>query len=115
MTSTKGIPRPNSRGIRPHLWITGPDELAHEQYTAWCRSKAQAAFRGEGWTLTFAQFQKAWAGHWNRRGRTVHDLMLVRKNWKSSWNYKNIHLVDRKEFHQHQQAIKQQRKAVCDE
>lgn len=98
------------KGLQPHLWKSGPDELAHEQYLAWCRSKAQAAFRGEEWTLTFKQFQNAWAGHWNRRGRGVDDLLLVRKNWHSSWNYKNVMLVNRAEFHARQTLIKAERK-----
>ena len=112
--TTKGIPRPNARGPRPHIWITGPDELTHEQYTAWLRSKAQAAFRSESWSLTFAQYQRAWAGHWNRRGRAVDDLLLVRKNWHRSWNYKNIVLVDRAEFHRRQQAIMKERRQKND-
>lgn len=89
-------------GPRPHTWVTGPDPIRHEMYTAWLRSVAQAHYRGEQYEITFKQFERIWADHWHRRGRKKTDLMLMRKNYDRPWTTRNVILVDRVEFHRRQ-------------
>lgn len=93
-------------GPRPHLWVTGPDPLRHEQHTAWARARAQAHFRGEDWRLSFAAWERLWQGQWHLRGRTKHSIMLVRKDWHKPWSERNCYLVTRKEFHRRQILMK---------
>ena len=64
-------PRPDWTGPRPHVWKSGPDVLAHEQYQTWLVHKAQASFRGEVHTLTFNEYKAHWDNNdnWHLRDR----------------------------------------------
>lgn len=98
-----------SIGLQPHVWLSGPDPVRHEQHIAWHRARAQAHYRGEEWELTYEQWIRIWGDKWSQRGRGVDNLLLTRKNYKKSWNTRNVHLVTRSEFHTHQWKIRKER------
>lgn len=97
------------KGPQPHVWMSGPDPVRHEQHIAWHRARSQAHYRGEQWLLTYEQWVQVWAQHWHQRGRGKHNLMLARKNYKKPWSIRNVHLLTRSQFHTHQWAIRRQR------
>ena len=82
-------------GPRPHTWLSGPDLVRHDQYTAWHKARAQAHYRKETWTITFEQWVELWGDSWSRRGRGRHCIMLKRKNLQQPWSVANAHLVER--------------------
>ena len=95
-------------GLRPHVWLIGPDHEKHKLYLPWLRAKAQANFRGEDWDLTFEQFFKIWDGSWEKRGRKNDSLCMTRIDMEGAWTKKNVHLVTR---YEHLLALAAQRKA----
>jgi hypothetical protein len=97
---------------RPHTWITGPDPLRHEQYTAWSRTRAQAHHRGETWNLSFDHWVEIWGSNWSRRGRHRDNLVLMKRVWNQPWSHTNCELVDRVTFHTRQAKIKQERRIL---
>lgn len=96
--------RGKGTGPRPHTWITGPDPIRHEKYTAWLRCKAQAAYRGEPWEITFQEYERIWRDHWHLRSRTSSGIQMMRKDYDKPWSRHNVVLVDRPEFHRRQSA-----------
>ena len=92
-------PRPQSRGLRPHLWISGPDPRAHNQYKAFLVHRAQANFRKEGHELTFEQWAEVWNKDdaWEKRGRGIECICLARKNLNFPWSADNIEIITRRE------------------
>jgi len=100
-----------SRGQQPHIWLSGPDPIAHEQHIAWHRARAQAHFRNEQWDITYKQYQKIWGDQWHRRGRGVDDLLMMRKNHLKPWTTRNVTLATRSEFHKKQWEIKRYNQA----
>ncbi len=86
-------------GPRPHVWRSGPDPLRHEQYIAWLKARAQANFRGEGWTMTFEEFEAMWNqdGSWHQRGRAADDLMMTRRDSGSPWSKDNCYIELRRD------------------
>lgn len=84
-------------GTRPHVWkVQGL--VPHQQYIAWQRAKAQAAFRDEAWTLTFEQFQTVWCGQWERRGRLRDDYCMTREDSQGAWSIDNVKCIPRLEY-----------------
>jgi hypothetical protein len=81
-------------GPRPHVWISGPDPLRHEQYICWLKAKAQANFRKESWELTFEQYEFLWNqdGSWYQRGRGSDDLLMTRRDSSQPWNKDNCYI-----------------------
>ena len=86
------------RGPRPHVWLCGPDEYKHQMYIPWMKSKAQANFRGEAWSLTFDDYFDLWNGRWHERGRDRESLCMTRYDWSQGWSRDNTVLIER---HQH--------------
>jgi hypothetical protein len=103
--SRKPILRINGRGPRPHVWKCGPDEHKHMMYEPWLRSKAQANFRNEEWTLTFDQYYEMWKDHWHERGRKSHQKCMSRIDDEAPWNKANTEIILR-----YDQLLKQARK-----
>lgn len=99
-------------GPRPHTWRSGPDPVRHDQYIAWLRSRAQAAYRGEAWQLEFEDFVRLWGPNWSRRGRGPDSLVMMRRRWQEPWTPRNTQLVDRPTFHQRQAKIKAEKKIL---
>ena len=92
-------PRYSRRGLRPQLWITGPDPRRHDQYKAWLVHKAQARYRNEGYALTFEDWEHHWNQNnaWERRGRDVNDLCMVRIDSDQAWSKENVAVITRHE------------------
>lgn len=82
-------------GPRPHTWITGPDQITHDQYRAFIQARNQANFRGETWEMEFDQYQQVWEGHWHQRGRMRDDVCLTRCDHQASWNPDNVEIITR--------------------
>lgn len=88
-------------GIRPHTWkVQG--FVAHEQYRAWQRAKAQANFRKEGWHITFEQWQQIWQGQWENRGRSCDSVCMTRQDRSQPWTYDNVKIITRLEHYKQQ-------------
>lgn len=102
--STKGIPRPNSRGPRPQVWVTGPDPVVHKKYRVFIQQRNQANYRGEGWTIPFEAWCDLWQEKWDLRGREVGDYCMTRKDWSLPWTVENAQIVTRQE-HTRQQGL----------
>jgi len=95
--STKGIPRPNSRGLRPHLWRVGPDPDLHAKYRVWLQQRNQALWRDEGWEISFADWVKLWGDLWLLRGRTRGTYCMTRVDWSLPWTLDNVRIATREE------------------
>jgi len=97
-------------GPRPHVWkVQG--EIPHQQYICWLRMKAQADFRGEPWQLSFEEFQQAWQGRWERRGRGKDDYCLTRVNIQTAWAQDNVECIPRIEHLRNSQRRKKELRA----
>ena len=93
----RSSPRPLARGPRPHVWRSGPDEQAHEQYNAWLKHKAQAAYRSELYQLTFQDWQQLWQDRWLERGRSGSSLCLTMTEKALGWRMTNVEVITRNE------------------
>ena len=103
--STKGIPRPNSKGPRPQVWRSGPDPRTHRQYLVWLQQRNQANYRDEGWSISFDIWKKMWddSGFWDLRGRERGCYCMTRQDWSLPWTINNVVIVPR-EVHARMQA-----------
>lgn len=84
-------------GPRPRVWKSGPDPVRHQQYIAWARAKAQAAFRNERWELSFDDWVRIWDGRWHQRGRTKDTVCLSRRDYDEAWSVKNCEVITRRQ------------------
>lgn len=91
------IPGPGRSGPRPHVWHSGPDEFKHSMYMPWMRSKAQANFRNEVWSMTFEEFYELWKDQWHERGRGPDDVCMTRNDPDGPWDKANTIIVTRYE------------------
>ena len=104
-TNPKGGGRVPGRRM-PHL-VKYPGILS-EQRLAWNRMKAQAKFRhlqgrpGELWSLTWEEFLAIWDRKWHRRGNTVDDLVLTKRDQAGHWHVDNLEIVPRLEQYHRQ-------------
>lgn len=74
------------------------DDFTNERRLAWARSRSQARFRCERWTLTFAEFCQFWSTQelWQRRGRSPESLVLTRYDPEQAWSKTNCCILNRK-------------------
>jgi hypothetical protein len=83
---------------RPHVWICGPDDpVKHSAYLPWLRSRAQANFRNEEWTLTFDEFWDLWKDKWLERGRKPEQYCMTRIDSEKAWDIENSIIITRHE------------------
>jgi len=103
--STKGIPRPQARGPRPHVWKAGPDPEEHKRYRVFIQQKNQAQWREEGWAISFEAWKDLWtaSGVWDLRGRVRGTWCMTRSDWSLPWTLNNVVIVPR-EVHAKMQA-----------
>jgi len=101
---TRGIPRPNSRHPRPHLWKTGPDPVLRHKYYVWLQQRNQALWRDEGWHLPFETWLDIWGTAWPLRGRTRGSMCMSRQDWSAPWTADNVIIVTR-ETHARAQGL----------
>jgi hypothetical protein len=66
-----------------------------EHRLSYCRMRAQAKYRDEGWDLTWEQYQEIWADKWHLKGRGREDLCLSRIDWAGAWTIDNVNLIFR--------------------
>lgn len=107
-SSTKGIPRPHTRGPRPQRWVTGPDPELHRRYRHFQQQRNQANFRGEPWDITFEQWCELWGDLWHSRGRERGSMCMTRRDWYGGWTLDNVVVITREE-HARQQRDHQVR------
>ena len=88
-------PRPSTRGVRPQVWITGPDPVLHEKYRVWLQQKNQAQWRDEGWSIGFTDWCNLWADLWESRGRTRGSYCMSRLDWSLPWTLDNVAVITR--------------------
>ena len=72
-------------------------DFDNERRRAFVRSRSQAWFRKESWTLTWEEFQEFWSTRrlWDQRGRAVNDLVLTRVDWEGAWSKANCCIISR--------------------
>ena len=95
--SNYGEPRPHMRGLRPQVWLSGPDPRRHRQYQVWLQQRNQAQYREEGWTIDFEVWCDMWeqSGQWENRGRQRGCYCMTRRDWSLPWTPENILIVTR--------------------
>lgn len=73
------------------------DDFTNERRLAFMRSRSQAAFRDEEWTITFSEFCRIWNTPqlWSQRGRGANSLVMTRLDTTAAWSTDNICLIDR--------------------
>lgn len=81
-----------------------------EHRLSFCRMRAQAKFRGEGWDLTWEQYQTIWEGKWHLKGRGTDDLCLTRLDWEGAWTLDNVSLTFRIDHLRKQSKVRPSRK-----
>ena len=91
---------------RPHIWKSGPDRIAHDQYHAWLVHRAQASFRGEAHELSFEDYKHFWDqdDNWFHRGRSIDCIIMSRRDPEKAWSRDNIRMMDRR-THLEEQAF----------
>ena len=89
--------RRGAAGPRPHVWLSGPDIVAHEKYVAYIKHKSQAQYRKESHELTFDDWQYFWTvENWSNRGRKNTAVILTRKDTEGPWSKANCVIMSRK-------------------
>lgn len=104
MKFDRHAPRPERRGPRPQVWVSGPDPEEHAKYRAWIQQKNQAQWRGEIWRLTFDQWKQIWGEMWIHRGRTQGTYCLTRRDYSLPWDTDNAQILSRSEHNQRQRG-----------
>ena len=86
-------------GLRPHVWKSGPDKTAHDQYTAWMRHRAQAHYRKETHEITYVEWVAIWNRDdaWSQRGRGIDNVCLCMVDSELGWTTLNVEIVSRRE------------------
>ena len=89
----------NPRASRPEQWLSGPDELRHEQFYAWHKHRSQANYRKEKHELTFDDWLELWSDpeQWHNRGRQKDCWVLSRKDLEGAWSRDNCVIMTRYE------------------
>ena len=85
------------RGPRPHLWRQGPDPAVRRDRYRYLRSKAQAKYLGQAWTIDWTQYRELLGKVRGQYGRGMDQLNLARKDCKAGWHIWNVHLISRRE------------------
>ena len=112
LNSSVGKPRPQSRGIRPQAWKSGPDPLDHLKYLAWNQHRNQSIFRNEPWDITFEQYKELWKHRWHQRGRTKDTYCLTRIDYDQPWTWDNVEIIGRADHNRRQSEHRQRRQGL---
>lgn len=82
---------------RKHGECVYMDPVRHDQHWAWLRKKAQAAYRGESWTLSIEEWFALWdkSDQWDNRGRHPNSSAMFMKDPKKGWHIDNVEIVNR--------------------
>jgi len=82
-------------GPQPDTWITGPDPQVKEHRLRWSRSRAQARFWRQEWTISWEDYLdllKTAPGEWSR---DADALNLTRVDTRKGWHIWNVRLMKR--------------------
>jgi hypothetical protein len=84
----------------------------NDRRLSYARSKCQAAFRGEQWSLSWEDYCIFWntKKRWCQRGRSSNSLVLTRVNPESAWDIDNCCIITRTQ----QLTISVRRKTMLD-
>ena len=87
----------------PGAWKSGPDPVDHLLYIQCQRARAQANYRGEGWTITEEEFIAMWRKDnlYLKRGKGPEDLCLTRKDEEKPWTMDNVYIIQRLEHYRY--------------
>ena len=88
--------RDNPRN-RIYRWITGPDPEVHRHYYRFLRSRAQAKFWRQEWTIIWEDYLdllKSSSGIW---GRKIDNIHLARRDRNKGWHIDNVQVMNRGE------------------
>jgi hypothetical protein len=85
------------KGIRPHTWVSGSDLVDHRLYIDCQRSRAQAKFRGEVWTITEREYIDLWrkGDLYLNKGRSPEQYCLTKIDPEKDWSLDNVHIITR--------------------
>ena len=83
--------------LSPESWLSGPDPIDHKLYVDCQRARAQANFRGEGWTITEQEYIALWRqnDNYKLKGRSSGSLCLVRIDLEKPWTLDNVEILER--------------------
>ena len=91
-----GGPGKRGRNPNPDNWQSGPDPIAHDKHYGYLKHKAQAKYRGEDYSLTWAEWLDMWTDElWVQRGRTADSYCLQKIDVKKGWAVDNVEIVTR--------------------
>jgi hypothetical protein len=96
-----GRTRPGERGrpVDPSCWITGPCPIRRDKHYAWRKHLAQAKFRKESYSLSWADWESIWDDDtWSLRGRGADHLCLAQKIVGDGWHLNNVEVLTRREL-----------------
>lgn len=93
------------QGLRPHVWVSGPDPERHKRYLQWLQQKNQAQFRNEGWDFPFDDWLELWGDLIHYRGRKQGSMTMVRIDYTKPWHRDNARIVDRMEHSRVQREV----------
>ena len=73
------------------------DQFTRARRLVWVRSRSQAHYRGEEWSLNFEDFCRLWPSEdlWSQRGRSSESLVLLRYDPEHPWSITNCCIVTR--------------------
>lgn len=85
------------KGLYPNSWYSGPDPVDHKLYIDCQRARAQANFRGEGWSITEQEYIALWRENdsYKSKGRGTGCLCLVRIDLEKPWTLDNVVILER--------------------
>ena len=87
----------NYAPTRPHLWKAGPDKHLRARRLAFLRSRCQARFRSEPWSLTLEDWYQLWPmDKWAKRGKGKDDLITTRIIIDKGWHKGNVMVKPRR-------------------
>ena len=105
----QGVKKPALAGPKPHRWLVGPDPERHARHQPWHKARSQANFRGEIWQLTFDEWLNIWGNKWSQRGRASQDYCMVMIDRDLGWVLGNVEVIKRRE---HLQRMAQERRGT---
>ena len=74
------------------------DPQLHVRYNPFLKSRAQAWYRKEEWSLNFEEWCSLWTwDKWQLRGKASSDFAMVRIDYEKGWSLANCEIVTRRE------------------
>ena len=87
----------NYKPSRPHLWKAGPDKELRARRLAFLRSRCQARFRKEEWSLTLDDwYELGPLDLWRKRGKRSEDYIITFIEIGKGWHRANVEVRQRR-------------------